>query len=90
LKTITEPRALVFNPKYQQDRMSTIKALDLKAIDEPILDIVSAFIELPYCFPLQSCFGHFVCTDDQDMDTLSPVPRICNDPVRYRIAYLAV
>ena len=90
METFTGPRSFVHNQQYVQYRIETIDALDLKSIDEPILDIVSAFIELPYCFPLQSCYGHFVCTADQDIYTLSPIPKICNDPIRYRIAYLAV
>ena len=90
METFTEPRAFVLSPRYAQDRTETIASLDLKSIDAPIVDIVSALIELPYCFPLQSCFGHFVCTADQNLRTLSPIPELCKDPIRYRIAYLAV
>jgi len=90
LKTFTESRGFVLNPRYFQDRKDTVAALDLGFIDEPIVDIVSAFAELPYCFPLQSCFGHFVCFPEQDVHTLDSVPTVCAGPVRYRIAYIAL
>lgn len=78
------------NPRFFQDRKETVAALDLGSIDEPIVDIVSAFAELPYCFPLQSCFGHFVCVPEQDVHTLAPIPTGYAGPVRYRIAYIAL
>lgn len=90
MDTFTEPRAFVFNPRYQKDRSDTIVALDLDCIDEPVVDIVAAFSMLPYCFTLQSCFGHFICTPKQDIHTLDSIPKAFNDPVRYRIAYIAL
>jgi len=45
--------------------------------------------ELPYCFTLQSCFGHFVFCGQNDQQNLEPLP--VNDPivkVEYRIAYI--
>lgn len=78
------------NPRFAQDREAVIEALDLASIDEPIVDIVSAFTELPYCFPLQSCYGHFVCVSEKDSHTLAPIPSGYTGSVRYRIAYIAL
>ena len=88
--TFTEPRPFVSNPSYAQDRSNTLAKLDLQSIDKPIVDIVAGFAELPSCFPLQSCFGHFVCDPEQDKHTLAPIPEGCKGPVRYRIAYIAL
>jgi hypothetical protein len=89
METFTEPREFVENPVYSQDRQSTLAALDMDSIDEPIVDIVAGFAALPHCFPLQSCYGHFVCAPEQDSRTLEPVPPDYTGLVRYRIAYIA-
>lgn len=90
METFTVSKEFEQNPRYFQDRKNTVAALDLSSIDEPIVDIVSALAELPYCFPLQSCFGHFVCHPEQDIHTIDPIPKVYAGPVRYRIAYIAV
>jgi hypothetical protein len=90
LETFTEPKAMVDNPRYSQDREAALAALDLGTIDEPIVDIITAFAALPHCFTLQSCCGHFVCVPEQDPRTLDDVPLRHAGLVRYRIAYFAV
>jgi hypothetical protein len=90
VKTFTESREFVTHLQYYQDRKKAIAALDLDSIDEPIVDIVSAFAGLSFCFPLQSCFGHFVCDPEQNTRTLAPVPKTYAGSVRYRIAYIAL
>ena len=65
--SFTESREFVTHLGYYQDREKAIAALDLDSTDEPI---VSAFADLSFCFPLQSCFGHFVCNPDQNKRTL--------------------
>ena len=89
METFIEPREFVENPQYSQDRQRTLEALDMSSIDEPIVDIVAGFAALPHCFPLQSCYGHFVCAPDQDSRTIDPVPPGYAGMVRYRIAYVA-
>ncbi len=90
METFTEPREFKTNTSYNQARLETIAALDLDSIDEPIVDIISAFADFAFCFPLQSCFGHFICDPEQNIRTLTPVPKVCAGPVRYRIAYIAL
>jgi hypothetical protein len=79
----------VDHPRFAQDRQDALAALDLHAIDAPIVDIVEGFSQLPYCFTLQSCVGHFVCAPGQDSRNLDPLPVGKTGRVEYRIAYLA-
>lgn len=60
-------------------------------IDRPIVDLINGFNDLPYCYTLQSCYGHFVYNDQKDMHNFEPLP-ILNAiaEVEYRIAYIAL
>jgi hypothetical protein len=90
LETFTVPREFVESDRYTQDRLDSLSALDLASIDKPIQDIVSGFATLLHCFPIQSCVGHFICAQSQDIHALDPIPTWYTGPVRYRIAYIAV
>lgn len=59
-------------------------------IDAPIIEIVNGFNKLPYCFTLQSCYGHFVHNGQKDPHNLESLP-VKDSLVRveYRIAYIA-
>jgi len=90
LETFTEPKDLVNNPHYLQQRQTSQAALDIDTIDAPIVDIVKSFQYLPCCFTLQSCYGHFIHTGQQDYKSMERLP--ISDgvgPVTYRIAYVA-
>jgi hypothetical protein len=89
METFTEPRALVANARYAEERRAALDGLDLTAVDAPIADIVEAFELLPYCFTLQCCYGHFVTAPGQDEHSLAAIPVGHSGSVRYRIAYLA-
>jgi hypothetical protein len=81
---------MVENALYPQQRQAALEALDFHSIDAPILDVIRTFAALPYCFTLQSCYGHFVCAPGQAPRTLDPVPVRHAGSVRYRIAYVGV
>jgi hypothetical protein len=81
---------MVEDALFPQERGFALEALDLHSIDAPILDIITTFASLPYCFTLQSCCGHFICAPDQNPHTPDPVPVGYVGSVRYRIAYVAV
>jgi hypothetical protein len=89
VETFTDPRDFVEHPGYAQDRHDALATLEPSAIDRPIADIVVGFTALPYCFTLQSCYGHFICAPEQDQHSLEPVPPSHFGPIRYRIAYMA-
>jgi hypothetical protein len=91
LETFTELNSFVDNPHYHEQRQRYLASLDLSRIDTPIIEIVSGFMELPYCFTLQSCFGHFVHCSQQAPYNIEQLP--VSDSiviVEYRIAYIAL
>ena len=90
METFIEAKAFVAHPRYAHDRSRVLAALDPGSLDEPIRDIISGFARRSYCFPLQSCYGHFICTAGQASRTFDPVPDGYEGMVRYRIAYIAL
>ena len=85
------PKALVENPHYQDQRMRSLENLNNDAIDMPIIGLINAFNELSYCFTVQSCFGHFVYNGQSDPKNIEPLPSSNTiDEVEYRIAYIAL
>jgi len=89
METFTKPREFVENARFSQNRQEALAALDLDSIDRPIVDIAAGFATLPHSFTLQCCYGHFVCTPDQDPYNLEPIPAGYSGLVKYRIAYIA-
>jgi hypothetical protein len=91
LETFTELKALVDNPHYQEQRQRSLLDLDLSMIDAPISGIIRSFSELPYCFPLQSCYGHFLYDGQDDSRNIEPLPVSGSiKTIEYRIAYIAI
>lgn len=90
METLGESRPFVENRDYVRDRREALLGFDPRSIDEPILALITAFNRLPCCFTLQSCYGHFVSTPDQDDRNCEPVSAQDCGPVRYRIAYVAL
>jgi hypothetical protein len=90
METFTEPKALAENPHYRGQRQKSLASLSDNMIDEPIIDLINAFNKLPYCFTLQSCYGHFVHSGQNDPQNLEPLPLTDTiGTVEYRIAYIA-
>ena len=90
METFTELKELVENPHYQEQRLRSLAGLATVMIDAPIIDLIKGFNRLPYCFTLQSCYGHFLYNGQNDPNNLDPLP-ITNTIARveYRIAYIA-
>ena len=90
METYTEPKKLVENPHYQAQKRKNLGILSDSMIDEPIIEIVNGFNKLPYCFTLQSCYGHFVYSGQKNSHNLEPLPVTDTIArVEYRIAYIA-
>jgi len=90
LETFTELKALVENPHYQGQRQICLAGLNDGMIDKPIIELIITFNKLPYCFTLQSCYGHFVYNSQKDTHNLDPLPeKEVIAKVEYRIAYIA-
>jgi hypothetical protein len=90
LETYTEPKELEKNPNFQTQKQKALRDLHDGMIDMPIIDLINDFNKLPYCFTLQSCYGHFVYNGQQDIHNFEPLPaNTAIAEVEYRIAYIA-
>jgi len=91
METFTEFKPLVDHSLYQVQREKSLRRLDINTIDTPIIEIINSFAKLPFCFTLQSCYGHFVHKKQKNPKNVEPLPGsddISN--VVYRIAYIAL
>lgn len=91
METFAMARALVENGGYGRQKRYCLDALEYDTIDRPILNLVRALNELPYCFTLQSCCGHFLREGQKDPRNLESFPAEGDmGKIDYRIAYLAL
>jgi hypothetical protein len=78
------------NPHYQEQRQRILAGLPDVIIDAPIIEVVKGLNKLPYCFTLQSCYGHFLYNGQNNPNNLDPLPVTTSiTGVEYRIAYVA-
>jgi hypothetical protein len=90
LETFTELKEMVVNPDYKAQKLKSLGILADALIDLPIIDLINGFNKLPFCFTLQSCYGHFVYNGQKDTLNLEPLPeKGAIVKVEYRIAYIA-
>ncbi len=91
METFTEIKNFVENPHFSEQRRKSLSKLNFNTIDAPIVEIIKRFSKLPYCFTLQSCYGHFLYHDQRDPHNIEPLPISDNiKKVAYRIAYIAL
>ena len=91
MQTYVEKKPLVDIPDFARQREEALVGIDYNYIDAPIVELVSNIAKLPYCFSLQSCYGHFIYLynkDTHNCDRLKKIDGILE--VDYRIAYLAI
>ena len=90
METFTELKEFAENPHYQLQKQKNLSNLTNDMIDMPIIDLINGYNKLPYCFTLQSCYGHFVYNGQKDLHNLEPLPVTgALDKIEYRIAYIA-
>jgi hypothetical protein len=90
METFSAPKPLVPNPNFKSQKQSSLAGLKDHMIDAPIVAIIKRFNRLPFCYTLQSCFGHFVYAGQSDLHGIDPLPETpIPTPVEYRIAYIA-
>ena len=90
METFTELKEFAENPHYQLQKQKNLSDLTDSMIDIPIIDLINGYNKLPYCFTLQSFYGHFVYNGQKDLHNLEPLPVTgALDKVEYRIAYIA-
>ena len=81
---------MVENPHYPEQKKKCLDRLSGEMIDPPILDIIQGFNQLPFCFTLQACYGHFIHDGQKDPHNLDSLPVLSSKTrVEYRIAYIA-
>ena len=90
LETFIELKAFAENPHFLAQKQKILSDLTDGMIDMPIIDLINGYNRLPYCFTLQSCYGHFVTSGQKDRHNLEPLPITgVVDKIEYRIAYIA-
>ncbi|NNG00904.1 MAG: hypothetical protein HKM93_16065 [Desulfobacteraceae bacterium] len=91
METYTLPKELVENPDYGVQRRKIMAGLSDGMIDGPIIDIVNGVNRLPHCFTLQSCYGHFLYSGQNDPFNTDPLPVTgVTSRIQYKIAYIAL
>ena len=91
METFIPVRSFVNDPNFQNRRQDTLNGLNFNDLDTPVIDIIKGFIKLPYCFTLQSCYGHFVHDNQRNPENITPLAATDHiSDVEYRIAYIAV
>lgn len=95
METFIEAKQFAKDPGYLKRREKALNEFNTEVgegnIDPPIIELLLGYNSLPYCFTLQSCYGHFIYGKLTGKN-LNPLPK---DPgletsVEYRIAYLAL
>jgi hypothetical protein len=90
LETFAELKEFAENPHYQVQKQKILCDLTDNMVDLPIVELIKGFNKLPYCFTLQSCYGHFVYNGQKDTHNFDPLQaKNIITKVEYRIAYIA-
>jgi hypothetical protein len=91
METFTALKDFVNNPQYHKQRQVALSKLDINTLDPPIRLIIEGLSKLPYCFTLQSCYGHFLYQHQRNPESIEPLPISESiTRVEYRIAYIAL
>ena len=91
METFIPARGFEPNPRFAEQRRFALAGLDIGTIAAPIVGLIHGFCQLPYCFTLQSCYGHFLYPGQQDDASILALPPLPSSArVAYRIAYVAV
>ncbi|MBM3706825.1 MAG: hypothetical protein FJW69_00575 [Actinobacteria bacterium] len=91
MKTFVKAKKFVNNPEYFTRRQQILKSFDVNLIDTPVAEIIEKFLALPFCFTLQSCYGHFLYKGQSNPYSIEALPKSNNiKTVKYRIAYIAI
>ena len=91
METYTGSKGFVPNPGFETQRQKAVQDIDLGTIDKPIAGLIMGFKRLPFCFTLQSCYGHFIYKGQDNPCNTDPI-RKSEDigDVDYKIAYIAL
>ena len=91
MQTFVEFRPMVVDPSYNDRRKKYLNELNIDELDAPIAGLIDDLRRVPFCFTIQSCFGHFLYSGQTDLNDVEPLPSTSTiQSVEYRIAYIAI
>jgi len=91
METFIQEIPLIENSHFEKQRAAVLNKLDINEIDTPIKKIILDLSQLPFCFPMQSCYGHFFYKGQKDPKNIEPLPQMDKKSrIVYRIAYIAL
>jgi hypothetical protein len=91
MESFEEFRPMVADPRYQDRRRHGLIELNATEIYAPIADLIEDLCRFHFCYPVQSCFGHFLYPGQEDPKNLEPLPATGEfQSIEYRIAYVAL
>ncbi len=91
METFADLKDFVETRDYHEQRNESLRKIAMDTIDPPIVEIIDGFSKLPYCFTLQSCYGHFLYSGQKNEKNIEPLPPSEDiAEVEYRIAYMAL
>ena len=96
METFIPAMPFITNPRFHEEREKHIAAvrnlIQAGEIDPPLVPILLGLNAVSCCFPVQSCYGHFVHQfepEEKNLARLAPYKGTVTD-VRYRLAYIAL
>ncbi|MEE4601728.1 MAG: hypothetical protein V2J65_10655 [Desulfobacteraceae bacterium] len=91
METFTEFKTMVADPRYPDRRKKCLDKLKLDELDAPVAGLVKDMCQFPFCFTIQSCYGHFLYAGQEDPKNVEPLKAADKiQTVEYRIAYVAL
>jgi hypothetical protein len=96
METFIEATPFTDDHSFGRRRENALKELtpllESNGIDKPLLTLIRKCADIPYCFTLQCCYGHFVHEPRKNKYTLDHISLFHEviGSIEYRIAYLAL
>ncbi len=91
METFIQIKPMVVDALYHDRRKRCLNELNIDELDAPIVDLIDDLCKFQFCFTIQSCFGHFLYSCQEDPNNLEPLPSTGKiQSVEYRIAYIAL
>ena len=94
METFTSPKPFKPHPEFATERAMALQRLEelirLAEPDPPLITLLLQFMQIPFCFTLQSCYGQFVYNQSPGDRNLAPVSSFPDGVqyLRYRLAYM--
>lgn len=91
METFCQPKQWVHAPDFSEQRQLSLRQMNIDEVDAPIAELIASFALIPWCYTLQSCYGHFLYPGQTDKHLIAPLPVFdSTTTIHYRIAYIAL